>query len=64
MLTRILLAISVLLAVYCVIAIAIMYPWVWLAIGIGIVYLCKKQYQLFAFGTARWRTPANCGPKG
>ena len=37
MLTRFFLIASVLLAVYCVVLIALMYPWVWLAVGAAIL---------------------------
>ncbi len=55
MLTRFMLIASVLLAVYCVVLIALMYPWVWLAVGAAILIpLCRKRGSWHAFGTARW----------
>ena len=55
MLTRFMLIASVLLAVYCVVLIALMYPWAWLAVGAAVLIpLCRRRGSWHAFGTARW----------
>jgi len=46
---------ATLLAAYCVVLIAILVPWLWVAILIGVaIALCKKRIPLDAFGSARW----------
>ncbi len=46
---------STLLAAYCVILFAVLFPWMWVVLGIGVlIALCKKRYHFHAFGTARW----------
>ena len=46
---------STLLAAYCVVLFAVLFPWLWVVLGIGVlIALCKKRVHLHAFGTARW----------
>jgi type IV secretion system protein VirD4 len=53
-LTRFFLIVSVLLVAYGLVLVAVLFPWMWLVIGIAVVYLCKKRHSWHAFGTARW----------
>ncbi len=47
---------STLLAAYCVVLFAVLFPWMWVVLGIGVlIALCnKKRVHLHAMGTARW----------
>jgi len=52
---RFILILTVLLVLYSAVMIAIICPWAWAAIGIGVVIvLGKKSSNLWAHGTARW----------
>ncbi len=54
-LVRFLLIVNILMLAYIVVVIALMYPLVWVILGVAVVAcLCKKGYQYTAFGTARW----------
>jgi len=53
--TRRLLIATVLLFGYCVVLVALLIPWGWAALAIGLVIvLRKKRHQLWGHGTARW----------
>lgn len=53
--TRFILIATVILSAYCLILLACMIPWVWLAIAaLAVIAACKKGYQYTAMGTARW----------
>jgi hypothetical protein len=54
-LIRLLLIAAILLAGYCVAVLAILFPWMWIALGIGALYgLARRGIRYTAYGTARW----------
>jgi type IV secretion system protein VirD4 len=54
-LTRFVLIVNILLVIYCAVMVALLYPWAWAAIAIGVVVVLKtSRSSLDAFGTARW----------
>jgi type IV secretion system protein VirD4 len=56
-LTRLILIIDVLGVAYCALMLAILIPWGWVAIPLGLLaVLYKKRHSWSAFGTARWAT--------
>ncbi|MGH7173468.1 MAG: type IV secretory system conjugative DNA transfer family protein [Gemmataceae bacterium] len=54
-LIRRMLIVSLLLFAYCLIMLAVLIPWVWVAVLISAALaLCKERKHFHAFGTARW----------
>jgi hypothetical protein len=63
-LIRLMLKVSVLVAAYSAILMLVIVPYAWLLAVVFAVWLCKKTYQLSAYGTARWAKPNDLIMKG
>lgn len=54
-LTRLLLIAGVLASAYATALLVILFPWAWMALGIGAAFgLAKRGYRYTAYGTARF----------
>lgn len=54
-LARLLLIGGTLASAYAIGLLVILFPWAWIALGLGALYgLAKRGYRYTAYGTARW----------
>lgn len=64
-LIRLMLIVSVVLAAYASLLVIVNVPYAWLLpVAYVIRLVCKKTYQLSAYGTARWAKPSDLTMKG